>query len=290
MTEYKVVHTTEYSGTSPVSVCHNQAWLRPRATQSQTIEDYDLQITPRPSSLNWRTDTFGNGVVHLSFNEGYDKLVVRSESHVEVTARKWPASGTPWEVVREELRKRPAQDLPAYEFTFSSRLIRTSRELADYAKQDFRGGRSVIESLIDLTTRIHEDFEYDPRATTIATPVEHVLKHRKGVCQDFAHVQIAMLRSLGLPARYVSGYVRTGNRSDRPDMIGADASHAWLSCLDPAIGWIDADPTNKTLTDDDHVTIAWGRDYSDVPPLRGVFVGGGKHSLKVGVSVSPIGD
>ncbi len=287
MTEYKVIHTTEYSASSPVSVCHNQAWLKPRTTPFQSVEQYDLSIEPPPSSLDWRTDTFGNHVVHLSFNEGYDELMVRSESRIEANTPNWPASSTPWEEVREHIQDKRVERLTEYEFLFSSRMVRTSNELTEYAMQDFRPGRTLIEAIQDLTHRVHTEFEYDPRATTISTPVEHVFKHKKGVCQDFAHVQIAMLRSLGLPARYVSGYVRTGNLSDRPDMIGADASHAWLSCFDPGVGWIDTDPTNDTLTNDDHVTVAWGRDYSDVPPLRGVFIGGGKHSLTVGVSVSP---
>lgn len=288
MTVYKVVHTTEYSATSPVSVCHNQAWLRPRSTSFQNVGDYDLLVDPMPSSLNWRSDKFGNNVAHLSFNDGYEKLVVRSESRISVSDPKWPLASTPWENVRDEIVRGKIDRLDEYEFAFASKMVRTSDELAEYAKQDFQPERTLIDALKALTQRVHKEFEYDPRATTISTPVEHVFKHRKGVCQDFAHVQIAMLRSLGLPARYVSGYVRTGNVADRPDMIGADASHAWLACFDPALGWIDADPTNNTLTTEDHVTVAWGRDYSDVPPLRGVFIGGGKHSLSVAVSVSRV--
>lgn len=288
MTEYRVVHTTEYSATSPVSVCHNQAWLQPRSTNRQQVVSHDLVIEPSPSILTTRNDAFGNHVSHLSFNEGYEHLEVRSESRIEIATDGWPETGPAWEESRDQIQSDPSTHLDEFQFTFSSRMVRTANEFAEYARQDFRPGRSLIEALADLTKRINAEFEYDPRATTISTPVEHVFQHRKGVCQDFAHVQIAMLRSLGLPARYVSGYVRTGNLPDRPDMIGADASHAWLACFDSTIGWIEADPTNATLTNEDHVTVAWGRDYSDIPPLRGVFLGGGRHSLKVGVKVEPI--
>ena len=291
MTRYRVTHTTEYSADSRVSVCHNQAWLRPRNTNAQEIMDHNLSISPEPSTLTWRQDTFGNHVAHLSFSEGYDRLVVKSESvAVVATPDRHSVPSTAWEQARDQLKSNAAAQLANYQFLFSSRLVRTSPKLADYAAQDFQPGRTVLESLIALTHRIHTEFTYDPRATTISTPVEHVFEHKKGVCQDFAHVQIAMLRSLGIPARYVSGYVRTGNVPDRPGMIGADASHAWLSAYCPTLGWIDADPTNDTLTNDDHVTVAWARDYSDIPPLRGVFIGGGQHKMKIGVSVSPIED
>ena len=216
---------------------------------------------------------------------------MKSESVAAVaTPDRHSVPSTAWEQARDQVKSNAAAQLTNYQFLFSSRLVRTSPKLADYAAQDFQPGRTVLESLVALTHRIHTEFTYDPRATTISTPVEHVFEHKKGVCQDFAHVQIAMLRSLGIPARYVSGYVRTGNVPDRPDMIGADASHAWLSAYCPTLGWIDADPTNDTLTNDDHVTVAWARDYSDIPPLRGVFIGGGQHKMKIGVSVSPIGD
>lgn len=289
MTHYRITHSTEYLTESRVSVCHNQAWLRPRSTAHQEVVDHKLSVSPESSTLSWREDLFGNHVTHLSFNEGYSQLTVLSESDVHVSTPDWAAkSSSSWTDSRDQMVAEPVDHLNEYQFVFSSRLVRTSAELAAYAAQDFRPGRTVLESLIDLTHRVHTEFEYDPRATTISTPVEHVFQHRKGVCQDFAHVQIAMLRSLGIAARYVSGYVRTGNLPDRTDMIGADASHAWLAAYCPVAGWIDADPTNDTLTSDDHVTVAWGRDYSDIPPLRGVFIGGSQHKMKIGVSVVPL--
>ncbi len=289
MKRYRVIHATKYVCKSPVSVCHNQAWLKPRSTPHQQVDQHSLTISPQPSTLTSRDDTFENHVTHFSFNDGYKELVVKSESEVRLSPPDWAAQpSAPWEVARDQLREQPATHLSAYEFSFESRHVRPSETLASYAAQDFRPGRTVRESLIDLTSRIHQEFEYDPRATTVSTPVEHVFKQKKGVCQDFAHLQIAMLRSLGIPARYVSGYVRTGNVADRPDMIGADASHAWLAAWCPMAGWIDADPTNDTLTNSDHVTVAWGREYSDVPPLRGVFIGGGAHTMNVEVSVEPL--
>lgn len=289
MTRYHIVHSTQYHAESRVSVCHNQAWLRPRDTVNQSVVSHDLKITPEPSTMAWRDDVFGNHLATLSFNDGYANLVVRSESVVDVDHPQWqslPAEN--WEVTRDLVAANPTTRLKEYEFCFPSKLVRTADQLADYARQDFRPGRTTIDALVDLTHRIHTEFEYDPRATTISTPVEYVFEHKKGVCQDFAHVQIAMLRSLGIPARYVSGYVRTGNVPDRPDMIGADASHAWLAVYCSKAGWINADPTNDALTSKDHVTVAWGRDYSDTPPFRGVFIGGGQHSLDIGVSVTPI--
>lgn len=286
MTHYKVTHLTEYEADTPVSVCHNQAWLKPRETRSQRVVSHRLDITPEPSTQVSRIDTFGNHVTHLSFNEGYERLVVLSESEIEITPADWcTIPTTTWEAARDTVAQNPTQYAAESEFRFQSRLVRMWPELIDYAAQDFQPGRSVIEAVTDLTRRIHEEFEYDPRATTISTPVEHVFEQKRGVCQDFAHVQIAMLRAIGLPARYVSGYVRTDNVPERPDMIGADASHAWVGVFCPVAGWVDADPTNNCLTSEDHVTIAWGRDYSDIPPLRGVYIGGGKHRMKVEVSV-----
>lgn len=288
MTRYRVIHSTEYKPESAVTVCHNQAWLRPRTTNLQQVASHSLSISPDPSTLSWRSDTFGNDVAHFSFNEGYAHLVVRSES--EVSVREPDVDRTrsvAWETARDSLGSN-RDHLYEYQFCFDSRLVRTSDELGEYAREIFRPGRLLVDALEDLTHRVYEDFEYDPRATTISTPVEHVFESRKGVCQDFAHVQIAMLRSLGLAARYVSGYVRTGNVPDRPDMIGSDASHAWVAAWCPELGWIDADPTNNALTSRDHVTVAWGRDYSDVPPLRGVYIGGSQHKPSIGVSVQQL--
>ncbi|MEM6799626.1 MAG: transglutaminase family protein, partial [Planctomycetota bacterium] len=177
---------------------------------------------------------------------------------------------------------------PPYQFAFPSALAPTSPTLAEYAAESFTPGRPIVESLRDLNARINKDFDYDPRATTVTTPVLEAFAKRAGVCQDFAQVGISCLRSLGLAARYVSGYLRTAPPPGKPRLVGADASHAWLSLYCGELGWVDADPTNNTLAGADHVTVAVGRDYSDICPIQGVFVGGGSHVMSVSVDVAPI--
>ncbi len=183
---------------------------------------------------------------------------------------------------------RSPSSLEAYDFVFQSPRIRPSAEFASYAAQSFTPGRKFADALLDLTGRIHRDFRFDSKATSVRTPPEEVLRKRQGVCQDFAHVQIACLRSLHLPARYVSGYLRTYPPPGRPRLVGCDVSHAWLSAYCPRLGWLDVDPTNNVVPSCNHVTVGWGRDYGDVSPLRGVIVGGRDHTLKVAVDVEPI--
>ncbi|MGA9565233.1 MAG: transglutaminase family protein [Candidatus Korobacteraceae bacterium] len=179
--------------------------------------------------------------------------------------------------------------LEAYQFGFESPRIRLRPEFASYARQSFTPGRPMAEALLDLTARIHKDFQFDSRVTTVRTTTEEVFRKRRGVCQDFAHLQIACLRSLNLAARYVSGYLRTYPPPGQPRLVGADASHAWVSAYSPEVGWIDIDPTNNLVPSDGHVTLAWGRDYSDVSPLRGLILGGGAHVLRVAVDMEPLG-
>jgi len=167
-------------------------------------------------------------------------------------------------------------------------LIAGSPVLAEYTAPSFTKERPLLEAVADLTGRIHRDFTFDRTATTVATPLQTVFRTRRGVCQDFAHLEIACLRSLGLAARYVSGYLESVPPPDQPRLTGADASHAWVSVFCPPVGWVDVDPTNDVLADERHVTVAWGRDYGDVSPLRGVILGGGQHALHVGVSVVPV--
>jgi transglutaminase-like putative cysteine protease len=183
---------------------------------------------------------------------------------------------------------RTPASLDAYQFVFESPRIRPSAEFAKYAAPSFQPGRPFVEALLDLTARIYKEFKFDSKATSVRTPAEEVLKKRRGVCQDFAHLQIACLRSLNLPARYVSGYLRTYPPPGRPRLIGADASHAWVSAYCPGLGWMDVDPTNNVVPSYNHIMLAWGRDYGDVSPLRGVIVGGRDHTLKVAVDVEPV--
>jgi transglutaminase-like putative cysteine protease len=291
--KHRVTHTTRYTGSESVSVGHNQAWLRPRLTPRQQCERHRISVSPKPSTRSERTDYFGNHVFAFSFNRGYDALTVTSKSDVVVEPRELPdAEAAPaWERVREGVRTPPDEEsAAALQFVFDSpRIAADSVELRAYAAESFPSERPILAAVADLTARIHRDFEYRPQSTTVTTPVAEVFRNRLGVCQDFAHLQIAALRSLGLPARYVSGYLRTRPPEGQPRLVGADASHAWLSVFcGTELGWVDVDPTNALFVSDEHITVAWGRDYADVPPLRGVYIGGGAHSLEVNVDVAPL--
>lgn len=289
--KYRVSHKTTYQGDQPVSVCHNEAWLKPRDTPFQCLEDHQLAVHPSPTSLAPRHDYFGNNVWAFSFNRGYDSMTVTSLSEVTLCERTVPPvdQSPPWDRIADTLRTPgPPEDLAASEFTFDSPRSQGNTALAEYARRSFPAGRPLLEAVAELTERIHRDFEYDPRATTVTTPVEEVLRLRKGVCQDFAHLEIAALRSLGLAARYVSGYLKTLPGPGEPRLVGADASHAWLSVYVSDGGWFDLDPTNNLFPNLEHITVAWGRDYGDVCPLKGVFIGGGRHSLNVNVDVAQI--
>lgn len=285
---YRITHTTRYAGSEPISVGHNEARLTPRNTHSQHCLRHHLEIKPEPSIRSGRLDYYGNSVTRFSFNQGYEALSVTAVSEVDVGPPPLPnRPSPPWEMVLSALgAHRSVEDLAAYEFVFDSPRCRTRAEFAEYARESFLPGRPILESGMDLMRRIHADFRFDPTSTTVSTPVEQVFKQRRGVCQDFAHLMISMMRSLGLAARYVSGYLRTIPPPGRPRLVGADASHAWSSLFcGPVLGWIDLDPTTNLVPGPDHVTVAWGRDYGDIAPLKGVFVGGGSPQLFVGVDV-----
>ncbi len=294
--KYRVMHKTSYFGHQAVSIGHNQAWLEPREVPSQQVESFVLKISPEPSIRSRQNDYFGNPVTLFSFNEGYQSLSVTATSFVTITPPLAARSGDvleaspPWEeVVAMAKAHTDPESLHAYEFVFASPRVRWSAEMLEYVRPTFVPGRPILEAVDELTRRIHTDFVYDPRATTVTTPVADVFRMKRGVCQDFAHMQIALLRALGIPARYVSGYLRTYPPEGKPRLVGADASHAWLSVFCGPRGWADVDPTNNKFTTIDHICLAWGRDYSDVPPLTGVFIGGGQHRLTVEVDVLPIG-
>lgn len=289
--KYRITHKTNYDSHESVSIGHNQAWLELRPVDWQSVESFSLTIDPEPSIRSRRIDSFHNPVHLFSFNEGYQQLTVTATSVVTVTSR--PSTTLPltstWEQVAFAVKcHATAEDRDATEFAFPSPRIQWSGDKRTYAEQSFAPGRNIQESVLDLTRRIHTDFTYDSRATTVNTPVNEVFKQRRGVCQDFAHLQIAMLRSLGIPARYVSGYLRTIPAPGQPRLVGADASHAWLSVYCGNGQWLAVDPTNNTVCSTDHITLAWGRDYGDVPPLTGVFIGGGQHRLIVNVDVKPL--
>jgi len=284
---FAIVHTTEYNYNEPVSVSHHVARLSPRAVTHQDCLRHELQIEPTPSVQATHVDYFGNTMTFFAMLGAHNRLTVRARSTVAVraTTRPDPFDTPPWDAPHDP----SAFPLDAIEYAFESNAPRSSAASADlvaYARASFPPGRPLIEAVIELTRRIHEDFTYDRRATTVATPLADVFRSRRGVCQDFAHLEIACLRSLGLPARYISGYLETAPPSDKPRLVGADASHAWLAVHCPGVGWIDVDPTNNVLPSDSHVTLAWGRDYGDVSPIRGVILGGGGHSLRVNVDVT----
>lgn len=290
--KYRVTHKTSYAGHEAVSIGHNQAWLEFRPVEHQFVESFALTIAPEPSVKTRRVDSFRNPVHAFSFNEGYQRLDVTATTVVTVRPPDPPPASSfePWESIVTTIRQHvQSEDRDAIEFLFASPRISWNADMRSYALESFTASRPLIEAVRELTTRIHHDFVYDSRATTVNTPVADVFRLRRGVCQDFAHLQIAMLRSLGIPARYVSGYLRTIPPEGQPRLVGADASHAWLSAYCGNGHWIDLDPTNDAICATDHVTLAWGRDYGDVPPLTGVFMGGGQHRLIVNVDVLPIG-
>jgi transglutaminase-like putative cysteine protease len=285
---YKIIHRTTYKYKYPVSMGNHVACLRPRNFERHSLEECELHIEPAPASITERVDYFGNTLCFFTIQEPHKELVVEARSRVVVskTAGAIPQSSPPWEQVVQTLDKNPSPEaLDALQFRFESPRIRLRAEFAAYALGSFTPDRPLHEALLDLTTRIYKDFRFDSKVTNVRTTTEEAFRKKRGVCQDFAHVQIACLRSLNLPARYVSGYLRTYPPPGKPRLIGADASHAWVSSYCPGFGWLDLDPTNNLVPSSGHVTIAWGRDYGDVSPLRGLILGGGAHALNVGVDM-----
>jgi transglutaminase-like putative cysteine protease len=288
---YRVSHTTKYCYAEPVSVCQNELRLTPRNRPGQTTLRAQLLVEPTPSTLRGDVDYFGNAVTFLTLQEPHAELTITAKSHVDVVPIARPAEGdTPaWEAVAARVRAADTADLlAAAEFAFASPQVGIEEGLRAYAAPSFPAGRPLLAAALELTHRIHAEFAYDPEATTVATPVATVLAERRGVCQDFAHLEIGCLRALGLPARYVSGYIQTVPSGAGERLVGADASHAWLSVYLPDHGWTDLDPTNDQVPSGRHVTLAWGRDYGDVAPIKGVVLGGGEHTMHVAVDVRPL--
>jgi len=288
---YKIVHRTTYKYVYPVSFGSHVACLKPRSFPGNRLLRYEMQVKPGPTSCVERVDYFGNQLCLFDVREPHRELAVeaRSEVVIDPGERAIGESSLPWEQSAQALANdHSAIGLDAYQFQFESPRIRARPEYAAYALESFTPGRPMREALLDLTTRIYKDFKFDSKVTTVRTPIEVVFKKRRGVCQDFAHIQIACLRSIHVAARYVSGYLRTYPPPGKPRLVGADASHAWISAYCRGLGWLDMDPTNNVAPSDGHVTLAWGRDYSDVSPLRGLIVGGGAHTLDVGVDMEPV--
>ena len=287
----RVSHVTSYRYPDPVSLCHSIAHLKPRDLPHQTCLSSQVRVDPWPAVSREHTDFFGNRVSYFAVQQSHSHLDVTALSEVEVRPRSLPDPGAtaPWELALERVQAGRDEGVAAARiFTLASPLVPLHLAATDYARTSFTPGRPLLEAAIDLMGRIYLEFEYDPHFSSIATPLAEVLRHRRGVCQDFAHLGLACLRGLGLAARYVSGYLETLPPPGQVKLQGSDASHAWFAVLVPDLGWVDFDPTNDQIPGEQHITTAVGRDYQDVTPLRGVFYGGGAHELRIAVDVNRV--
>jgi transglutaminase-like putative cysteine protease len=291
---YNVIHQTDYNYQSVVTLSQQYLHLTPRNFNYQHTVAHQIHIDPLPDDCNESFDYFGNATRNITLTTPHQILIVRAESQVELYARPDPdmlAGSPPWENLQRDMsQSQGATNLEPFQFLFNSPHVQCGPNLQQYALQSFTPGRPLLEAALALTQRITDEFEFDPDATNIHTTLEEVVQGRRGVCQDFAHLMIGCLRSIGLPARYVSGYILTHPSEGQARLIGADASHAWVSLYSPALGWIDFDPTNRCLVQHEHITLGWGRDFSDVTPLRGIVLGGGQQLLGVSVTVTPLQD
>jgi len=282
---YLATHATRYRYEASVAHSLSETRLVPRSHAGQKLHQHELEIHPEPANVEQRIDYFGNQVASISIFRSHTEFSVTATSVVELldaTPEKGPPA--PWEQVHDRMRAPEAEeDIRASEFLHDSPHVQADPLLAAFARTCFPPHQDVREGARELCSRIHREFRYQPDSTSIDTPVLEVLERRAGVCQDFAHLMIGALRSLGLPARYVSGYLRSG-----ANYQGAEASHAWVSVYVPGSGWLDFDPTNNVAPALAHVTLAWGRDYSDVPPTKGVSLGGGRQTVEVEVRVRPV--
>ncbi len=286
----QVVHRTLYQYAHPVTLAHNQARLTPRSCATQRCLQSRIVVEPYPMLLHSWTDYFGNEATYFMFESPHAELSITLEAAVELLPRdlkhQIADEGTWEEAARVFQQPTSPAAFEASLYTFDSPYVKRGADVRAYAATSFPPNRSFFAGVRELTHRIHKDFRYDPQATTLNTTTGELLQLRRGVCQDFAHLQIACLRSLGLAARYVSGYLVTHSPPGKPKLVGADASHAWLSVFFPQCGWVDFDPTNNCLPSSDHITLAWGRDYFDVAPIKGLYFGDGASTLTVLVDVS----
>lgn len=293
MIKYEIKHTTTYEYGDDVSQCHNLVYLLPRNTRHQRCINMTVSVNPLPVHAQRREDYFGNQTFYFCVEKAHRALTVTSRSKVEVEEVR-PTLNLDFGVTCEQALKLLEDDtseatLLAREFILNSPMIVASPELTKYAKPFFSADKPLLSCVRELTTQIFKDFTYDPEFTSVATPLSEVLEHRRGVCQDFAHLAIGCLRSMGFPARYVSGYIETLPAPGQEKLVGSDATHAWIAVYSPGEGWFEFDPTNDKLAEEQHITTAWGRDYSDVSPLKGVIFGGGdQQTLSVAVDVNRI--
>jgi transglutaminase-like putative cysteine protease len=287
---YDVSHRTTYRYSTPVAQSQHIVHMSPRPVKLQRVKRHTLLIEPTPTIRTEREDYYGNRVVMFDIEQDHKELVVHARSTIAVTA---PAkidlsAASAWDALARTIGDpRAGLDLEVVRYTCASKNTGSTPDIAAYARQSFTPGRPVLEAAWDLVERIFEDFTFDSTATDVSTPVTQVLQQRRGVCQDFSHLALTCLRAMHLSARYVSGYIVTSPPPGAPRLTGADASHAWISVWSPEFGWVDFDPTNGLLPKDEHVTIAYGRDYDDVSPISGILLGGSEHSVHVGVDVTP---
>lgn len=290
---YHVHHKTEYHYESLVTQSRQLLHMAPRVFPLQQALYHHVDVAPTPNESFVITDYFGNKAQQIVLLTPHKNLVVESEFELELLPRPTPLilqQSPAWESFRALLNQPRSAHQEALHYLYTSPNIPCNQVIAEYAKQSFTAGKPLLQAAFDLTQCIFDEFEFDPEATSVATPLMQVLEGKRGVCQDFAHLMIACLRSLGLACRYVSGYILTTPPEGKERLIGADASHAWASVYCPQWGWIDFDPTNNCMVQNDHITVAWGRDFSDVSPMRGVVLGGGKHTPEVSVTVTPVPD
>ncbi len=287
--KYRVTHVTRYDYSKPVSLCHNQAHLKLRHQPGQNRFASQVRVDPTPAVSREFRDFFDNPVNYFAVQQPHTQLTVTAVSEVDVnscTLQDETRATWSWQRIREAAQAEAWTNAPSSRiFALDSPYVRRSQDLADYAAASFPEERTYLDAVHDLMHRIYSDFTYDPQFTEIATPLDEVLEHKRGVCQDFAHLAIGCLRSLGLPARYVSGYLETLPPPGKPKLRGADASHAWFAVFLPGEGWLDFDPTNDKMPEEQHITTAVGRDFGDVTPIKGVLYGGGEHDLYVSVDV-----
>lgn len=288
MAEYEVTHSTVYSYAEKVTHCQNIAYLLPLSDAHQECDKTEITISPSPAVNADHTDYFGNRFRYFSVEQPHRQLSVTAKTRIrtQAPAQVDPENSAPWETVAEHVHNPTgAADIVAAEYLLPSPFAAPSATFGEYAAESFTAGRPVPASALDLAQRICRDFTYEQKSTTILTPLSEVFRQRRGVCQDFAHLAIAALRSIGIPARYVSGYIETYPPAGKPKLRGSDASHAWISVYAGAAGWLDFDPTNGKAITEEFIVTARGRDFGDVSPLKGILFGGGKHTLRVEVDV-----
>lgn len=291
MIEYRIRHRTCYRYAEPVTFCQNLTHLALRDLPTQPNPTSTLIVTPEPLFVEEQTDSFGNPVSYFSLQEQHRELTLDVTHSVTLIPQALPDPGStaPWnQIVQRLLTQRDDSTLAALPFVYESRYVSPLAEFLDYARVSFAPHRPILVAALDLTHRLHTDFQYDPRSTTISTPIRDVMRTRRGVCQDFAHLLCAMFRALGLACRYVSGYIATKPPPGKARLIGADATHAWVAVYCGDAGWVGLDPTNNCAEGDAHIVLGWGRDYDDVTPVKGVILGGGDNTVSVMVDVMPV--